>query len=74
MNDLRRPYVWLPGQKPFYVLDENKITIKCDESNKLYAHAIVVNVPHFKETVTLTQGMVTALTPEERNQAAEEQA
>ena len=68
VNDLNRPYIWLPGQKPFYVLDASKLTIKCEESNKMYAHKVVENVPHFKEKVTLTTGLVTALTPEERSQ------
>jgi hypothetical protein len=73
VNDLNRPYIWLPGQKPFYVLDASKLTIKCEESNKMYAHKVVENVPHFKELVTLTNGLVTALTPEEQQQAAEEE-
>lgn len=72
VNELSRPYIWLPGQMPFYVLDSTKLTIKCDEQNKLYAHRVHENVPYFKETVTLLPGLVNTLSPEERNQPAEE--
>ena len=73
VNDWKRPYIWLPGQKPFSVFYASKLTIKCDESNKMYAHKVVENVPHFKEKVTLTNGLVTAHTPEELQQRAEEE-
>jgi hypothetical protein len=73
VNGLNRPYIWLPNHKPFYVLDPTKLKIECDESNKLYADRVQENVPYFKETVTLTPGLVSTLSPEELNQAAEEE-
>ena len=73
VNGLNRPYIWLPGHLPFYVLDLSKLTIKCDEDNKLYAHRVQENVPYFKETVTFTHGLVSTLSPEELNQPAEEE-
>ena len=58
MNGLRRIYVWEPDKLPYYILQPNKCKIICSENNKLYASKVLENVPYFKETVTLSPGLV----------------
>ena len=49
----RRPHLWLPGQKPFYVTDESKLKVICPLKYRLYADYVHNNVPYRTEEVEL---------------------
>ena len=42
-----RPFVWIPGQKPFHVTDMAKLKILCPLRYRIYADRVEANVPNF---------------------------
>ena len=47
-----KPYVHLPHEKPFYVMDPSRIRIMCPEKFRYYADRIEDNCPMFKMDLT----------------------
>ena len=53
VEEHRRPFLWIPGQLPFFVTDPSRLSIQCATKFRLYADRLDSNVPIFKDTLTI---------------------
>ena len=49
-----RPFVWLPGELPYFAESGNDLQVKC-RGRKLIADRIEENVPVFKESIQILE-------------------
>ena len=49
----RRPFIWIPGQLPFFVSDASRVQISCPLKHRILADRIESNVPVFRDRVMI---------------------
>ena len=49
----RRPFVWIPGQLPFFVSDVSRLQLSCPLKYRVLADRVESNVPVFKDRVVI---------------------
>ena len=57
VNQQDRPFIWLPGELPFFVTSSDLLQVSCAEGDRIVAHRIEENVPIFRENIKIVPGM-----------------
>ena len=57
VNQQDRPFIWLPGELPFFATSSDLLQIACSHDNRIVAHRIEENVPIFRENIKIVPGM-----------------
>ena len=67
VNEERKPWIWVPGEFPFFVKAEraHELVIICPEDAKVYATDVIENVPVFDEEIKATYAMAGRLAPKD---------
>ena len=55
VEELKKPFIWIPGEKPYHVVSRDKVRVICKERDKIRATRVHEYVPRFKEMFTLGQ-------------------
>ena len=63
VQECGRPFLWLPGQLPFFVTHKSRLSVKCGLSCRLLADRIEANVPIWKEKIVFSTTSKAAATP-----------
>ena len=57
VNQQDKPFIWLPGELPFFAKSSELLQRACWEDDRLTAHRIEENVPIFRENIKIVPGM-----------------
>ena len=57
VNQQDRPFVWLPGELPFFATSSEFIQVACSEQDRIVANRVEENVPIFRENIKIVPGM-----------------
>ena len=57
VNQQNRPFIWLPGELPFFVNSVDLLQIACSHEDRIVAHRVEENVPIFRENIKIVPGM-----------------
>ena len=52
-----RPFVWLPGELPFFATSRDLLQVACSIEDRIVAHRVEENVPVFRETIKIVPGV-----------------
>ena len=64
VEELDRPFIWQPGQKPYHVMDASRLKVSGPLRYRLYADRVENNVPISKEKFTMHPFNSTAAAPQ----------
>ena len=53
VNEPRRPFIWIPGEKPFIITDASKLKFTCPHKYRIYASYVDGNVPVWVDDISL---------------------